>query len=524
MNIEELTNTKYVLQILNNPLNENDMDEQNGLRLASKHGQDYFCVIPTPSVKTHEKEEDKIPKSTPVESLLEPLRTNECFKIVKGWWTYEFCYGRHILQYHMENDGVKGDVTYLGNYEGDFDWNKEALEETLHSKRHIVNRYHSQTYVNGSACDIINHNRDTEVRYFCDYSTLETYIERVDEPSTCSYIITIKTPYLCSHPRTRPIQTPQPESISCQPILSVKDFKEFQMVQSWRKQQAEIETQRRLETQKILLGKAMGGQTPINLQDLHRLDSMQGYVSIADFLLHGNNNNLNLDTARTMIEKFAGIEGLYKLNAFQQKRLLMDVSDLLKMHDELPTADRARIIQNYVTRFIHTPKETNQRNVAGSVDGKTLSSDKSPSAKKPVKIHLKFQKLDLEKLSELTENDFMTTDDDTIVDPAWKKLEDEVTKGLEDVGYQSDEHLYEIRVITSKDSITDTIKLDPEEAERFRQMLVELVAGNTAMTKEVEKQKSLANNYNMVWERDSAVFTVQDWDKDEKDDPVTKQL
>lgn len=22
----------------------------------------------------------------------------------KDWWTYEFCYGRHIQQYHMEGD------------------------------------------------------------------------------------------------------------------------------------------------------------------------------------------------------------------------------------------------------------------------------------------------------------------------------------------------------------------------------------------------------------------------------------
>lgn len=24
----------------------------------------------------------------------------------KDWWTYEFCYGRHIQQYHMEGDSL----------------------------------------------------------------------------------------------------------------------------------------------------------------------------------------------------------------------------------------------------------------------------------------------------------------------------------------------------------------------------------------------------------------------------------
>lgn len=91
----------------------------------------------------------------------------------KDWWTYEFCYGRHIQQYHMEgelapisprpllslcgvtgslppsllpsrpqNDNVlyhmpsltdsevKGDVLYLGYYQSAFNWDDETAKVT----------------------------------------------------------------------------------------------------------------------------------------------------------------------------------------------------------------------------------------------------------------------------------------------------------------------------------------------------------------------------------------------------------
>lgn len=91
----------------------------------------------------------------------------------KDWWTYEFCYGRHIQQYHMEGESapisprpllslcgvtgslppsllpsrpqndnvfyhmpsltdseVKGDVLYLGYYQSAFNWDDETAKVT----------------------------------------------------------------------------------------------------------------------------------------------------------------------------------------------------------------------------------------------------------------------------------------------------------------------------------------------------------------------------------------------------------
>lgn len=75
------------------------------MKLASRHGQDYYCKLPVKAVKAAVSTEDeatKIPKDTPISVLLEPLRKTDCLKLIKGWWTYEFCYGIHIKQYHSE--------------------------------------------------------------------------------------------------------------------------------------------------------------------------------------------------------------------------------------------------------------------------------------------------------------------------------------------------------------------------------------------------------------------------------------
>ena len=41
-------------------------------------------------------------------ALLAPLKTKPCLFKTKDWWTYEFCYGRDIKQYHVEGTGIEG--------------------------------------------------------------------------------------------------------------------------------------------------------------------------------------------------------------------------------------------------------------------------------------------------------------------------------------------------------------------------------------------------------------------------------
>uniref|UniRef100_A0A8C5VC06 Endoplasmic reticulum lectin n=1 Tax=Microcebus murinus TaxID=30608 RepID=A0A8C5VC06_MICMU len=153
----------------------------------------------------------------------------------KDWWTYEFCYGRHIQQYHMEDSEIKGEVLYLGYYQSAFNWDDETAKA---SKQHRLKRYHSQNYGNGSKCDLNGRPREAEVRFLCDEGAgiSGDYIDRVDEPLSCSYVLTIRTSRLCPHPLLRPPASATPQAILCHPSLQPEEYMAYIQRQADSKQ------------------------------------------------------------------------------------------------------------------------------------------------------------------------------------------------------------------------------------------------------------------------------------------------
>jgi len=163
------------------------------------------------------------------------MKDAPCLLKTKDWWTYEFCYGRHIQQYHMEDSEIKGEVLYLGYYQSAFDWDDETAKA---SKQHRLKRYHSQTYGNGSKCDLNGRPREAEVRFLCDEGAGMSgdYIDRVDEPLSCSYVLTIRTPRLCPHPLLRPPPSAAPQAILCHPALQPEEYMAYIQRQADSKQ------------------------------------------------------------------------------------------------------------------------------------------------------------------------------------------------------------------------------------------------------------------------------------------------
>ncbi|PIO30802.1 hypothetical protein AB205_0144690 [Aquarana catesbeiana] len=53
------------------------------------------------------------------------------------------------------------------------------------------------------------------------------YIARVDEPQSCTYVLTIHTTRICNHPFLRPPSTGTPQSIRCHPALSPEQYVEY---------------------------------------------------------------------------------------------------------------------------------------------------------------------------------------------------------------------------------------------------------------------------------------------------------
>ncbi|KAM9228819.1 protein OS-9 isoform 2-T2 [Dugong dugon] len=225
LNLEELSEMRYGIEILPLPVMGGQSQASDVVIVSSKYKQRYECRLPAGAIHFQREREEEAPayQGPGVPELLSPMKDAPCLLKTKDWWTYEFCYGRHIQQYHMEDSEIKGEVLYLGYYQSAFDWDDETAKA---SKQHRLKRYHSQTYGNGSKCDLNGRPREAEVRFLCDEGAgiSGDYIDRVDEPLSCSYVLTVRTPRLCPHPLLRPPPSAAPQAILCHPALQPEEY------------------------------------------------------------------------------------------------------------------------------------------------------------------------------------------------------------------------------------------------------------------------------------------------------------
>ncbi|XP_051996273.1 protein OS-9-like [Xyrauchen texanus] len=225
LNLEELNEMKYGIQILPDPVIMGQVEDV--MLVSNKYKQLYECRLPAQAVRFHQdpvSEPDVQGYSGPgVPELLKPMQTAACLIKTKDWWTYEFCYSQHIRQYHLEDSEINGDVLFLGYYDSEFDWTNETAKA---SKQHKLKRYHSQSYVNGSKCDLNGSPRETEVRFVCEEGSSD-FIARVDEPQSCRYVLTVHTSRTCQHPLLRQPSNAKPQGIVCQPALSAQQYMDY---------------------------------------------------------------------------------------------------------------------------------------------------------------------------------------------------------------------------------------------------------------------------------------------------------
>nr|XP_005901730.1 PREDICTED: protein OS-9 isoform X2 [Bos mutus] len=237
LNLEELSEMRYGIEILPLPVMGGQSQGSDVVIVSSKYKQRYECRLPAGAIHFQREREEETPayQGPGIPELLSPMKDAPCLLKTKDWWTYEFCYGRHIQQYHMEDSEIKGEVLYLGYYQSAFDWDDETAKA---SKQHRLKRYHSQTYGNGSKCDLNGRPREAEVRFLCDEGAgiSGDYIDRVDEPLSCSYVLTIRTPRLCPHPLLRPPPSAAPQAILCHPALQPEEYMAYVQRQADSKQ------------------------------------------------------------------------------------------------------------------------------------------------------------------------------------------------------------------------------------------------------------------------------------------------
>uniref|UniRef100_A0A6M2DQP2 Endoplasmic reticulum lectin 1 n=1 Tax=Xenopsylla cheopis TaxID=163159 RepID=A0A6M2DQP2_XENCH len=134
--------------------------------------------------------------TSPVDAF---LSGQNCLTGGSGWWKYEFCYGRHVEQYHIETDGRRTSLL-LGKFNEDahLEWLKQHPNKKPAAPGHRTHLSHF--YSEGSFCEKIGKRRQTEVKLKClenssSPSAVSLYLL---EPKTCEYIVGVESPLICN--------------------------------------------------------------------------------------------------------------------------------------------------------------------------------------------------------------------------------------------------------------------------------------------------------------------------------------
>nr|XP_045624943.1 protein OS-9-like [Procambarus clarkii] len=247
LNVEEINSIHYAIDILNKPVVKDQVWDGEVMTVKNKHGQEYICSLPSvaPLDSDFKPDDDILDQLVDISVLLKPMETAPCLIKTVDWWTYEFCYGSVIKQYHLEDNKASGPIIILGKYESEYNWKNSS--ET----KNRLQRFHSQFYVNGTKCDLTGEPRRTEVRFHCE-DGVGDYIQRVDEPESCRYVVTVATTRVCHHPYLRLQIVRTPHTISCAPALTQEQYhrylayqdkkvkEEQSLKEKWLKQNEEI--------------------------------------------------------------------------------------------------------------------------------------------------------------------------------------------------------------------------------------------------------------------------------------------
>lgn len=125
---------------------------------------------------------------------------SSCLNGGVGWWKYEVCLGKHVHQYHEDENTKKRTSILLGT------WSKNDHLEWLKShpnKRPLSNPTERTTvthyFSNGERCDQTGKPRFVEVKLRCLRIKEKSFAVSLYlmEPLTCEYILTIESPWLC---------------------------------------------------------------------------------------------------------------------------------------------------------------------------------------------------------------------------------------------------------------------------------------------------------------------------------------
>lgn len=182
------------------------------MRMVTARGQAMRCLLPAPPTPTTSH------APTPPENQFDDIDglfrnyKDKCFLKYEGWWTYEFCFGKHVVQKHIipkdrdpNHDEVE-DVFVLGLMDRDLDLARRKNASEVSTKDAAF----TQLFLNGTLCDTNNQPRRVLIKYMCKDEAVQVsdvkksksvaILKTVREVESCVYEAEFMNDAICRHP------------------------------------------------------------------------------------------------------------------------------------------------------------------------------------------------------------------------------------------------------------------------------------------------------------------------------------
>ncbi|CZR58216.1 related to Protein OS-9 homolog [Phialocephala subalpina] len=220
------------------------------------NGEQHLCTIPivdtppkneTSAAEARAAEQKELARATDKGwELLQDLEGN-CLYFVSGWWSYSFCYNNEITQFHQlppqpgkpllppQRDPTTKQFV-LGKANGkeikEDEWGNQIdihkgkqVDEPPKTELQVKgdSRYLVQKMDGGTTCDLTGKPRRVEVQFHCNPHVSDR-IGYIKEVTTCSYLMVVYTPRLCSDVAFMPPKETKANPIVCRVVVPEKDI------------------------------------------------------------------------------------------------------------------------------------------------------------------------------------------------------------------------------------------------------------------------------------------------------------
>ncbi|CAL8299971.1 unnamed protein product [Merluccius merluccius] len=142
-----------------------------------------------------------ISRLTDDQLIKEFLSGSYCLHGGVGWWKYEFCYGKHVHQYHEDKEQGKS-IVVVGSWSAQehLEWAKKNVARSYQLKDDGLQKVKlvSHFYGHGDLCDLTGKPRQVVVKLKCKESESPHAVTvYMLEPQTCQYILGVESPVIC---------------------------------------------------------------------------------------------------------------------------------------------------------------------------------------------------------------------------------------------------------------------------------------------------------------------------------------